>query len=167
MEIGEESEVGDGTSAQKKFDISLMFSDFFRNLYDAAFVLKIFFRILNSRVSLITSIMSTHDFEIAILNHRVGSWRFSSASEKHHTKEQHHLRGHHLLFDSGGDTFQSNSQEKFNKNDAARQDNFLWHHFIEKCRPLNQKRFERGDAALVWYCRLRLGSNAVASFSEC
>ena len=35
--IGEESEVGDGTSAQKKFDISLMFSDFFRNLYDEAF----------------------------------------------------------------------------------------------------------------------------------
>ena len=37
IEIGEESEVGDGTSTPKKFDMSLMFSDFFSNLYSTAF----------------------------------------------------------------------------------------------------------------------------------
>ena len=37
IEIGEESEVGDGMSTPKKFDMSLMFSVFFKNLYFAAF----------------------------------------------------------------------------------------------------------------------------------
>ena len=35
--IGEESEVGDGTSAKTKFDMSLMFLAFFRKLYHGAF----------------------------------------------------------------------------------------------------------------------------------
>ena len=37
IEIGEESEVGDGTSTPNKFDMSIMFSGFFKNRYSAAF----------------------------------------------------------------------------------------------------------------------------------
>ena len=37
IEIGEKSKVGDGTSAPNKFDMSIMFSAFFKNLYSADF----------------------------------------------------------------------------------------------------------------------------------